>query len=173
MSYASIQASFLLKKRCPVDQINIKKYKIPFDIIVHVLLKDVPYKKIDTYLSFFGLTAKEHAIVKFKIYTHRAKYSLINNVFECKVDGVYHCEEGPAVIHPDIIYADEKQICIHPGMTIWYKHGVIHNDNGPAIVSPFTKTNAWYKNGVRHNDKGFAITYSDGVRHRYLNGVRV
>jgi hypothetical protein len=159
MSYLRRQS----KSKPEKSKVNIKQYKIPLDIIAFGIFKLIPYRDVDKYLSCFGLTSKEHAAVKFKIYKSRVKYSRTkNNVIECKVDGLYHCEEGPAVIHPDNICMDgDKVLWKRPGMTIWYKHGQIHNDNGPAIVSPLTEISAWIKTDLRHNTTGPALVFAN------------
>ena len=38
-----------------------------------------------------------------------------------KKDGVFHREDGPAVIYPD-------------GSKSWYLNGVLHNEKGPALI---------------------------------------
>jgi len=51
--------------------------------------------------------------------------------------GRYHRLNGPAVIFRD-------------GDMHWYRHGVIHRDDGPAVEWPEIGIEEWYKDGVRY-----------------------
>mgnify|MGYP006876336422 FL=1 len=52
--------------------------------------------------------------------------------------------DGPTITYPN-------------GTKMWYKDGLLHNDNGPAIVH-YDGTEEWYQNGVLHrNDSGGKI----------------
>jgi len=44
---------------------------------------------------------------------------------------------------------------------IWYKHGVIHRDNGPALVRE-NGDQLWIRNNQLHRINGPAVTYIDG-----------
>jgi hypothetical protein len=58
-----------------------------------------------------------------------------DNCTEKSVDGVIHCEDGPAFIWPDESAA-------------WWKHGKLHRDEGPAFMCAYTSLD-WYINGVK------------------------
>ena len=53
--------------------------------------------------------------------------------------------------------------------TAWFKNGVYHRENGPALE--YTEgSKAWFKNGKLHRENGPAVEYSDGDKRWYLNG---
>ena len=62
-------------------------------------------------------------------------------------DGVFHREDGPAVIEQD-------------GRLEWCKEGKLHRDDGPAILWP-DGSQHWYTNGVLHRLDGPAIIDGD------------
>lgn len=99
-------------------------------------------------------------------------------------EGVIHRDGYPAVIKAD-------------GTEVWYQHGRIHREDGPAIIEPATYNNAkicwcrheqlhrdndepaviyfngtkeWYQNGKRHRVGGPAVTYKNGAEIWYQNG---
>lgn len=52
----------------------------------------------------------------------------------------------------------------------WFKNGLKHRDNGPAIASDDDQEVHWYREGLKHRDDGPAITLSDGTSRWYVNG---
>jgi hypothetical protein len=54
-------------------------------------------------------------------------------------------------------------------MTVHYKDGNIHRDNGPAIEG-INGDKFWYKNGELHREDGPAIEYAGGQKRWHLNG---
>ena len=56
------------------------------------------------------------------------------------------------------------------GYKAWYKHGVRHRDNGPAIIFA-SGTIEYRKDGKLHREDGPAIEWSDGTKSYYLNGI--
>ena len=121
-------------------EIVIKKYKIPIDIIIHVILRFISYYDIDEYLEYFDLMPCDMALVKYKVYIARLKIirrrERIAGVgyMLCKkymVEGRLH-KEGNL---PAILYAS--------GFRQWYKNGVLHNDTGPAEISACGSANYW------------------------------
>ncbi len=55
------------------------------------------------------------------------------------------------------------------GDYIWYLHGNIHRDNGPAYMR--NGTVSYYKHGVLHREEGPAVIYPDGKQRWFVNGV--
>jgi hypothetical protein len=53
----------------------------------------------------------------------------------------------------------------------WYKDGVLHKDNGPAMLWD-GGYEAWYKNGFAHREDGPAIIYPGGRKCWYKNGKK-
>lgn len=56
----------------------------------------------------------------------------------------------------------------------WYKEGVLHRENGPAIEAG-VGFEAWYVNGKLHREDGPAVKQSSGGKGEwewYLYGVR-
>jgi len=55
------------------------------------------------------------------------------------------------------------------GTKRWYKNGVLHREDGPA-VEYVNGTKNWYKNGLLHRDDGPAIEGANGAKYWYKNG---
>lgn len=55
------------------------------------------------------------------------------------------------------------------GTKIWYRDGVVHRDDGPAIVS-YDGAESWYQNGLRHRRGAPAITEPDGTKEWWRHG---
>ena len=64
-------------------------------------------------------------------------------------------EDGP-VVQPD-------------GCTIWYRNGIVHRGDGPAIERA-DGTREWFAEGMRHCDTGPAVTSPDGGRRWFIHG---
>ena len=47
------------------------------------------------------------------------------------------------------------------GAKVWYQHGKIHRDDGPA--SEHAGGTEWLQHGHYHRDDGPAVEYSDGA----------
>ena len=84
---------------------------------------------------------------------------------------------------------------IHPnGTRIWQKNGMLHRENGPAVIrtdlSQFWYLNgelhrtdgpavicdeyqAWYLNGKRHREDGPALIWENGSKYWFLNDVEI
>jgi hypothetical protein len=113
-----------------------------------------------------------HPVITFDAVRQTMTYRLPN--------GKLHRDDGPA-------YEDTKQ-------EHWYKNGLRHRENGPAIITKdgkeptyyrdgqlhrddgpayvdVAKTQHWYKKGVRHCATGPAVIYSTGAVEYYLDGV--
>ena len=52
----------------------------------------------------------------------------------------------------------------------WYKNGVRHREDGPAIEYADGRKQ-WYLNGLLHREDGPAFEWADGEKQWYLNGV--
>lgn len=55
------------------------------------------------------------------------------------------------------------------GVKIWYKNGIRHRTDGPAIEYP-DGTKHWYIEGRLHRTDGPASEYSDGDKFWFLQG---
>jgi len=70
-------------------------------------------------------------------------------------------------------YIDENnQVYLHEypnGSKHWFKNGIPHRDNGPAIEHD-NGDKSWYQNGMRHRDNGPAIEYANGTKSWYQCG---
>ena len=53
------------------------------------------------------------------------------------MEGFNHRINGPAVIYKD-------------GDMLWYRHGKLHRDDGPAVDWPSESRFIWYKHGERY-----------------------
>jgi hypothetical protein len=55
--------------------------------------------------------------------------------------------------------------------TKWFKDGIIHREDGPAIISP-NGNQAWYQNGVFHRVGGPALEMADENMYQWCqNGL--
>jgi hypothetical protein len=71
------------------------------------------------------------------------------------------------VLHRD----DGPAILLRDGTKRWYQNGRLHRANGPAIEYP-TGRKDWYQNDFLHRFDGPAIEYSQGGYEWWANGVR-
>lgn len=56
------------------------------------------------------------------------------------------------------------------GTQMWYQHGEIHRENGPAVIRS-DGLEEWYKNGVKHRDNDLpAIIETNGTKEWCKNG---
>jgi hypothetical protein len=81
-----------------------------------------------------------------------------------KSGGAVHNTTGPAWerYHRGEVYA-----------TMWFKDGLIHRDDGPALLLS-DGTEVWYRNGKIYRDSGLpAIVCSDGTREYYRRGKKI
>ena len=75
------------------------------------------------------------------------------------VDGKYHREDGPALIHKD-------------GTQVWCANGLLHRIDGPAMIWS-TGTRVWCINDQMHRMDGPAITRTDGTREWWIKGENI
>lgn len=52
----------------------------------------------------------------------------------------------------------------------WYRKGLLHRDDGPAVELP-DGTKEWWVNGKRHRDDGPAMICANGSRSWWQNGL--
>ena len=52
------------------------------------------------------------------------------------------------------------------------KNGKLHKENGPAIIYHNGRVD-YYENDKRHNEKGPAIIYADGSETHYIEGKKI
>jgi hypothetical protein len=53
-----------------------------------------------------------------------------------------------------------------------YLNGLLHREDGPAIVFP-NGTQAWFLNGKHHREDGPAVIWPDGTQGWWINGVQI
>ena len=70
-------------------------------------------------------------------------------------------------------YNDEPAEFLPDGTKKWYKDGVLHRDNGPAVENTNLKIKRWYQNGLLHRDQDKPAVIEDGGRINmwYQNGL--
>lgn len=85
----------------------------------------------------------------------RVKYQ---DIHYCNNDGKLHRIFGPAYISKNY------------DLEIWYKEGIIHREDGPAIT--FRKNEYWVLNGEFHRIGGPAVTQTCGPKLYYINGQK-
>lgn len=102
--------------------------------------------------SQFGLDVRWF----FKWSRYTGKVTLADGTQYWYLNGMYHREDGPAIIRAD-------------GTQFWYLNGQIHREGGPAIIMT-GGTQFWYLKGKFHRDDGPAIIREDGTKVWYLHG---
>lgn len=125
----------------------------------------------------FKCHLKQTMIIKMTetVSTEVLSFGVIKTII--RMDGIIHCATGPAVT----ITRDGSVICRK-----WYRNGVKHRDNGPAVVSnrKGRYKRAWYANGAIHRKKLPARIivraheyikewYTDGMLHRVGAPARI
>jgi len=70
---------------------------------------------------------------------------------------------------------NDKPAIVYPNSLYWYKHGLLHRENNPAIIivhyidnGKEFKTKKWYKDGKLHNRKGPAIILINGNKEWWI-----
>lgn len=53
----------------------------------------------------------------------------------------------------------------------WYRHGLLHRDDGPAVVIPGHRE-MWFQNGLLHREDGPAVIFADGEEWWIQNELR-
>ena len=92
------------------------------------------------------------------------RVALINSVKIGKIDGnKYWYKEG--ILHRE----DGPAIDLVDGSKEWYKEGLRHRKDGPA-VEYVSGTRKWYKEGKLHREDGPAIEYADGTKEWWKEG---
>ena len=138
---------------------SLKDYDIPIDLLVHVILKHISYFELDHILPCFRLSAKEIAIIKYKIYKQRLKVTKGQQTTEYCVENKLHREDGPAME-----FANSYKS--------WYLNGKLHRLDGPAIECA-NGYKSWWVRDNRHRLDGPAIIEPNGDKKWWINGKRV
>ena len=79
------------------------------------------------------------------------------NTYKYDAQGELHCDDGPAITNDE-------------GYEAWYKHGLRHREDGPAIIDPYDGSQEWWFEGDLHREDGPAIEYEDGYKEWWLHG---
>lgn len=81
-------------------------------------------------------------------------------------------EENQALkLEPDVLRRPDGPSTEEDGTKTWYKDGVKHREDGPAIEDA-NGTRSWYKNGKIHRDGDEpAVERADGTKWWYKNGL--
>jgi len=93
-------------------------------------------------------------------------------------DGLWHREDGPAIIYPDgkkewrqngeYHRLDGPAIIYKDGTQEWLQKGKLHRLDGPAIEAGY---NEWWFEGKLHREDGPAIILENGISFWYKNGI--
>ena len=137
---------------------KLTNYDIPIDLLIHVILKHISYFELDHILPCFRLSAKEIAIIKYKIYKQRLKVTKCQQTTEYCVENKLHREDGPAMDFAN-------------GYKSWYLNGIRHRTDGPAVEDA-NGTKAWFIDGKLHRLDGPAVEQSDGDKEWWVDGKR-
>ena len=103
----------------------------------------------------------------------------IDDRIELLVFGIRHCPCGPAVEHAGgtkqwyrngLLHRDDGPAIEWAGNKQWWRNGQMHRDDGPAVDYDYYK--AWYHNGLLHRDDGPAVERSNGNHEYWRNGIQ-
>ena len=88
---------------------------------------------------------------------------------ECKIS-----PDGSQYWHLNgVLHREDGPAIIYPdGTQYWYLNDKCHREDGPAVIYP-DGIQAWYLNGERHREDGPAVIYSNGTQYWYLNGKHI
>lgn len=87
-------------------------------------------------------------------------------------NGEYHRTDGPAYVE----YSHNNDDGYHLYITKYYQHGILHNENGPAVEinRDYEFESRYYINGLLHREDGPAITinrrFGPSYREHRVNG---
>lgn len=78
----------------------------------------------------------------------------------------------------DLVLINDVYLAILPldiyGVKIWVdENNILHRDNGPAKIDPLYGTQIYYKHGIIHREDGSAVIHNDGYVHWYNNGFPI
>ena len=65
-----------------------------------------------------------------------------------------------------------KMVISPDGTREWFRNGLWHRDDGPAVEWP-NGTKVWFYNGRRHRDDGPAVEHADGSTEWWKQGLHV
>ena len=63
-------------------------------------------------------------------------------------------------------------LCRESGMDVWYLNGLIHREDGPAVIWD-DGTKMWYKRSRLHREDGPAVVYDDGEKEWWIEAVNL
>jgi hypothetical protein len=170
----------------------VKVEFFPLDVIIHYVLRFVPYFDVLETCLCLGIDSKTAAAITAKIYKLRLTKTITNGGFMGKsttytIDGIIHREGGlPATtyengtclwikkgIHhrdgdlPSSIRYNENGTCLK----LWFRNGHLHRDGDMPAYENTDGTLQWYQFGKlnRANDMP-TIIYRGGHRYWHENG---
>ena len=69
-----------------------------------------------------------------------------------------------------VLHREDGPAIIHAnGSKRWWLNGDLHREDGPAEIFA-NGAKFWFLNGKRHREDGPAEIFADGAKHWYLNG---
>jgi len=86
-------------------------------------------------------------------------------IFRENINGIKCVYKG--ILHS---YNDKPAKIDKYGTKTWYKEGIYHRENGPALVK--SEFEVWYLNGKMHRANGPAYTNKLGTQEWYIHGKR-
>lgn len=107
---------------------------------------------MNNYKRFEDYTSREQTLIILKGY----KITYGHNMEAWALNGLYHREDGPAIIW------DNGEVC-------WKRRGVIHREDGPAIIHR-DGAETWYFDNQVHREDGPAVTTSDKIEKYFIHG---
>jgi hypothetical protein len=133
---------------------------------------------IEQFAQKYGLEIERYAIDR-AILTEECQRNTEAQYIECAIPPDYpdspvisvHKEGG--AVHNACGPAWERHYKGDVYATMWFCNGLIHRDDGPALILS-DGTDVWYYQGRIHRDDGLpAIICEDGTLEYYVNGVKV
>lgn len=74
------------------------------------------------------------------------------------------------IAEPTVITTTKAKFSlVEEGNQYWYRNGVLHNEDGPAIIQADGRKE-WWINGVRHREDGPAVERPNGTQYWFYCG---
>ena len=71
-----------------------------------------------------------------------------------------------------LLHREDGPALVYPdGKMIWYKYGSKHRTDGPAIINPFGP-NEWYQNDTRYREDGPTVVHLDNKVEWWLGNTK-
>jgi len=159
--------------------ITVDAHYIPLSSYSFAQRRQYVYQTINNNNDSFNSPASENSRLNNSVVTEPVKSIDYDGTITWKLNGVYHREDGPAIVYSTgekywyfngEYHREDGPAVINNSTKEWYKHGQRHREDGPAVIINGRKE--WWINGRNHREDGPAIEFRDGGKEWFINGRR-